>query len=192
MSSQKRIPKHWPANLRYLREPVYHTSVTPDVLAFLRRYGSGTDRSSTFHDAPSSHSSCIIRPITDAHHPAYDQNGLFYSKKLPPHSFVLDYIGDVHSDERLQSDYDLSLHRFADGTSIGIDAARMGNEARFINDYRGIRDKPNAEFRERRTAQGELRMSVWTITSVQKGEEILVSYGKSWWKSRSDIQTPYE
>lgn len=43
------------------------------------------------------------------------------------------------------SDYDLSLHR---ELGIGIDASACGNEARFINDYRGIRPMPNAQFEE--------------------------------------------
>jgi hypothetical protein len=61
----------------------------------------------------------------------------------------------------------------------------MGNEARFVNDYRGIRSKPNAVFVESRTSQGELRMSIWSSKDpIQKGDEILVSYGKNWWRSR--------
>lgn len=61
----------------------------------------------------------------------------------------------------------------------------MGNEARFTNDYRGVKAKPNALFRERRTREGELRMSIWSGTdAIKKGEEILVSYGKSWWHAR--------
>lgn len=43
------------------------------------------------------------------------------------------------------SDYDLSLHR---ELGVGIDASTCGNEARFINDYRGIRATPNARFEE--------------------------------------------
>jgi len=69
---------------------------------------------------------------------------------------------------------------------VGVDAGAMGNEARFINDYRGIRSKPNAVFVESRTLQGELRMSIWSSTDpIQKGDEILVSYGKSWWRART-------
>ena len=61
----------------------------------------------------------------------------------------------------------------------------MGNEARFVNDYRGVQSKPNAVFLDRRTATGELRMSIWSSSGeIKKGEEILVSYGKSWWRSR--------
>lgn len=68
---------------------------------------------------------------------------------------------------------------------MGVDAGTMGNEARFINDYRGIQAKPNALFCDRRTATGELRMSICSSSKgIKKGEEILVSYGKSWWRGR--------
>jgi SET domain-containing protein len=63
----------------------------------------------------------------------------------------------------------------------------MGNEARFINDYRGVTDKPNAIFQEYRSHSGELCMAVWSSARViKKGDEILVSYGKSWWQTRED------
>ena len=135
MASERQNPKHWPAELKYLREPVYHTSVNPEVMGFLRQYGSDTGRSSTRNDdviSRSSHSICTIRQISDVSHPACGQSGLFYTRKLPSRSFVLDYLGEVHTNARLESDYDLSLYRFPDGTSVGIDAAYMGNEARFI------------------------------------------------------------
>ena len=61
----------------------------------------------------------------------------------------------------------------------------MGNEARFINDYRGISSKPNSIFLDGWTLTGELKMSIWsTNEEIRKGDEILVSYGKSWWRSR--------
>lgn len=132
-------------------------------------------------------SSTLIRRIADSLHPAYGQCGLFASKTIPPRTHIIDYFGEVHCDDRPTSDYDLSLHRFYDGTSAGIDADKMGNEARFINDYRGVGMKPNAEFRDGRTAQGELRMGVWSLKEpIKKGEEITVSYGKGWWKARAE------
>jgi hypothetical protein len=95
-------------------------------------------------------------------------------------------MGEVHADERPDSDYDLSLYRLPDGMSIGVDASRMGNEARFVNDFRGIREKPNASFEESRLSNGELRMSIWSMNvPINKGEEIVVSYGKSWWRERT-------
>lgn len=61
----------------------------------------------------------------------------------------------------------------------------MGNEARFVNDYRGIANKPNALFIEVKTTTGEMRMSVWSGSEpIPKGKEILVSYGKAWWRAR--------
>jgi hypothetical protein len=36
-------------------------------------------------------------------------------------------------------------------------------------------------------------MSIWTGPHpIKKGEEILVSYGKAWWKARQALQNPLE
>ena len=100
-------------------------------------------------------------------------------------SYYFILLGEIHCDDRPESDYDLSLHRIQDGTSIGVDARVMGNEARFINDYRGIRTRPNAEFVDGRHS-GELRMGIWSAgEAIGKGEEIVVSYGKAWWLNRA-------
>ena len=107
------------------------------------------------------------------------QYGLFAAKKIPPRTYLLDYLGEVHCDNKQSSDYDLSLYRTPDGlVSVGVDASAMGNEGRFVNDYRGIRTRPNAQFEERRADNGELRMTIWTDSeAIKKGEEILVSTG---------------
>lgn len=98
-------------------------------------------------------------------------------------------LGEIHCDERPDSDYDLSLCRLPDGISVGIDANIMGNEARFVNDYRGISDKPNAVFLEGKTPSFDLKIAIWSSTEeIKKGQEILVSYGKSWWRSRTNIE----
>jgi xeroderma pigmentosum group C-complementing protein len=110
------------------------------------------------------------------------------------------------------SDYDLWLDRDAD---LAVDAARMGNEARFINDYRGVpgRDgrKANAEFRVAWDphrggggggggggAGGERCMAVFVlpagkravgkarVVGIAKGEEVLVSYGRGFWQGRQE------
>ncbi|OAP59843.1 hypothetical protein AYL99_04845 [Fonsecaea erecta] len=152
-----------------------------------------------------------IKPITDPSHPAYTQHGLFATRALAPSSFVVLYLGCLHysssSSSDPASDYDLSLDRELD---LAIDAARCGNEARFINDYRaGVRPEgPNAEFRdcwiERRVSGGstawERRIGVFVLSpgkagragkdggrrarGIAKGEEIVVSYGKGFWKAR--------
>jgi SET domain-containing protein len=146
-----------------------------------------------------------ITPISTPSHPAYGEAGLFATKDLKPGTFILQYIGEIHAsssdgpaspasksatDPHTNSNYDLSLDR---EFGIGIDADKRGNEARFINDYRGIADKPNAEFKEiwdeRRKERG---MGVWVLgegksgkgKGIRKGEEILVSYGKGFWGAR--------
>lgn len=136
------------------------------------------------------HSLVVIRLITSASHPAHGQRGLFAARKIPPRTHILDYIGEIHCDDR-DSDYDLSLYRAPDGVNVGIDAQSMGNEARFINDFRGVSNKSNAQFEDMKSPFGELRMSVWSGNEViRKGQEILVSYGKSWWRARSSDPAP--
>jgi hypothetical protein len=140
-----------------------------------------------------------ITPITSTTHPACGQFGLFAARDLKPGTFILQYLGEIHAppldmgmalDTHANSDYDLSLDR---EQGIGIDANRKGNEARFINDYRGIAERPNAEFKEvwdeRRKERG---MGVWVLgegrsgkgKGVKRGEEILVSYGRGFWGAR--------
>jgi SET domain-containing protein len=112
------------------------------------------------------------------------QYGLFAAKKIPPKTHIIDYLGELHCDDR-DTNYDLSLYRSQDGANVGIDASTMGNEARFVNDYHGVREKPNTVFADGRTISGELRMSLWSAGwTIKKGDEILVSYGKAWWRRR--------
>jgi SET domain-containing protein len=121
----------------------------------------------------------------DPSHPAHGQHGLFAARKIPARTLIVEYIGEVHSDERPTSDYDISLYRFP-LESVGVDATTMGNEARFVNDYRGIRPKPNAQFADLWSAGGDLRIGIWSLAEgIRKDDEIVVSYGKAWWAARS-------
>ncbi|OSD05937.1 hypothetical protein PYCCODRAFT_1059422 [Trametes coccinea BRFM310] len=177
-------PPHWPDNVRYIAEPQYHASVPKHIREILRPRSQSTHHQTTLQ-APKH--SITIQHISDPSHPAHGQYGLFATKKIPPRTLILDYIGEVHCDDRPTSDYDLSLYRSPDNISVGVDAQSVGNEARFINDYRGVKAKPNVVFQERRTDHGELRMSIWSGSEViRKGDELLLSYGKSWWRARRD------
>lgn len=178
-------PSCWPANVQYLDRCVYHLSVTPEI----RSYIHASSRSTTSNNR----SLIQIRHITDVSHPASGQCGLFATKKIPPNTHILDYLGEIHCEDRPNSDYDLSLYRSQDGLNVGVDASTMGNEARFVNDYRGVRDKPNVFFVTGRTASNELRMSIWSgAAPIKKGDEILVSYGKGWWRARQAEGAPLE
>ncbi|KAJ1310188.1 hypothetical protein OPQ81_006932 [Rhizoctonia solani] len=130
--------------------------------------------------------------IDNPSHPAFGQRGLFASGKIAANSFILPYVGEIHTDDRQDSDYDLSLHRVNE-ISIGVDASKKGNEARFVNDFRGIQPRPNAVFRQGVDYRGWLQMSIWSgPLPIKKGEEILVSYGKGWWKARQALEDPTE
>ena len=151
----------------------YHSSVSTPIRLHLCPNPTHTNASPPVNTTP-----VVNRPITVPSHPASGQYGLFAAKKIPSLSYIIDYIGEVHCNDRPDSDYDLSLYR-AEGVSVGVDASRTGNEARFINDFRGVKPKPNVVFQEYRTPDGELRMAVWSsMDPIKKGDEILVSYGK--------------
>ena len=98
---------------------------------------------------------------------------------------VLDYVGAISlgQNEDKSSDY---VADFGERSELALDANRHGNEGRFINDYRNTGRKANVEFRLRRDAAGELRQGVYVCAKegVSAGEELLISYGKSFWKSR--------
>lgn len=126
---------------------------------------------------------------------------------------MVDYLGYCHGadDEDPLSDYDLCLDR---ELAIGVDAGRMGNEARFVNDFRGVAERPNVEFAVRRVPggvgnsgrgqtkegigggegegeegqeKGEVRMALCVgPRDVKKGDELLVSYGKGFWNGRKE------
>ena len=56
-----------------------------------------------------------------------------------------------------------------------------------INDYRNTGQHANVEFKLRRGERGELRQGVYVSDStkyIRAGSELLISYGKSYWKSR--------
>lgn len=142
-----------------------------------------------------------IKKIAVTDHPAFGQCGLFANLNLQPGQWVLDYIGYVHPavETDPDSDYDLSLDRELQG-GVGVDARRMGNEARFMNDYRGIPGRvrrdgefgksgkagPNVLFSERAVnGTGERRLCIVVgKEKIKKGEELCVSYGKGFWKER--------
>ncbi|KAJ6519487.1 SET domain protein [Mycena sanguinolenta] len=177
-------PQHWPPNIRYISACSYHSSVSKSTYEFLTTQPDRPTASAV--PAASGSSSVAIRRISDSSHPAFGQFGLFATKKIKPNIHIIDYIGEIHCEER-ESDYDLALFRSAD-ISVGVDASKMGNEARFVNDYRGtLQDKPNALFVEIRRPSGELGIRIESSRLIKKGEEILVSYGKAWWQARRTL-----
>lgn len=162
-------PKNWPASLPYLTHPSHSPHLAKEQLQALKVRGDIDDGASIPASLPFGPSAAVkITPITTAHHPACGQAGLFAARALAPGSLVVPYVGVVHSGVAAHegSDYDLWLDRDAD---IAVDAAAAGNEARFVNDYRGVRERPNAEFREAwDPRRGERTMAVFVLPAPKK------------------------
>lgn len=181
-SSASKYPSNWPSEIKYLTRPQLSKSLPTSTVSQLCLLPTPS--------SPISHPSPLvkIRKITSPSHPANNQFGLFAATKLPAKSIVLDYLGYVHdaSDTDEKSDYDLSLDP---ELGVGVDAGKMGNEARMVNDYRGVPgfERPNVVFETRRVggSTGELRMALWVGSKdIKKGTELCVSYGKGFWLER--------
>jgi hypothetical protein len=198
-ATSSQTPKSWPKEIVYLTRPVYSKATSSSVLRLLK--SDVPPNSIIVPNGAGPYSAVKISAINDPSHPAHGQYGLFASQRLPPDSFILLYLGYIHdqTDTDPNSDYDLSLDR---ELGIGVDAAKMGNEARFINDFRGIAPSANAEFRDVWVDVGkgcfEKRMAVYVLSAgksgkrakgIGKGEEILVSYGKGFWAERNPQDT---
>ncbi|KAI9751496.1 MAG: hypothetical protein M4579_006032 [Chaenotheca gracillima] len=198
------LPKNWPADITYLQSPIYSPTLTTEDLEAITI--TNPDQAQPQPSPPSAAPSPLVKihSITNTPaHPANTQHGLFATRNLRPGTFLLDYLGHIHaaSETDPASRYDLSLDA---ERGIGIDATRMGNEARFLNDYRGVREEgPNCEFRERVVDAGVGRSGSRGVTGAQrrvgifvcevgksgrgrkgvrKGEELVVNYGKGFWR----------
>ncbi|KAI0168991.1 hypothetical protein GGR52DRAFT_553127 [Hypoxylon sp. FL1284] len=193
------VPKNWPAGVSYLSQPSCAAHITKPQyqMTKTRPLDITTEIPRDFPRGPSS----LVRivPIHEPSHPANGQAGLFATRHLPAASLVLPYYGVIHSSvpphnaAHEQSDYDLWLDRDAE---LAVDAEKAGNEARFVNDFRGVAERPNCEFRECwDLRRGERCMAVFVLPArknaskkavggVGKGEELLVSYGKGFWGTR--------
>ena len=72
------------------------------------------------------------------------------------------------------------------GVYVDIDAARCGNEGRFVNDHSGTGLPPNAQFWTYfDPSTGERRMAVKSIKPIAAGQEVLVDYGGSYFERDS-------
>ncbi|KAI0129409.1 SET domain-containing protein [Xylariales sp. AK1849] len=193
------VPRNWPIVSAYLSQPAVSPYLTRAQLQSFKTcpVDLATEIPRTLPKGPSG--LVKITPITDTSHPAKGQAGLFAARPLPPGSLILPYYGIIHSSlpphnvAHEKSDYDLWLDH---EMGLAVDAGKAGNEARFINDYRGVKDRPNAEFRECWDSRTDQKcMAVFVLPAgrnadkkgsrgIAKGEEVCVSYGKGFWGGR--------
>jgi len=205
------LPKNWPSDITFITDHTYSDAVTDEQRAALGRTGAELETHTrvTAKQVAETSSRIAITIIENEKHPAKGQRGLFAAQDLEPDSFIILYLGHVHinslSDTDPHSDYDLSLDH---NIGLSVDSARAGNQSRCANDYRGIAERPNAEFRDcfikvpsPKRAGGtkwERRVGIFVLSAgkaglrkagIKAGEEVLVNYGKSYWESRKVMAT---
>ena len=215
MPKARGCPDNWPASIPYLSYPILAPDLPRTILSTQALTSPTLEpNAATIPNPQTPYANIRITAIEEAAHPAYQQFGLFATRVHLPDTFICLYLGMVYSTasesivstdtadstSHPKSDYDLSLDR---DLGLAVDAATMGNEARFINDYRGIADRPNAEFRDVivKAKDGKKERGVGVFVKamkkakkrkskkedgigIRKGEEIVVSYGRGFWSAR--------
>ncbi len=175
------IPINWPTDIQYLTENIWDNQPK-----FYLEYQKECKIQTC-----SSHCKGIAKKVqitkVPPEHPAFPAFGLYALQNIPKHQLILDYKGIVKPEELESKTSDYILH-FDDIYSI--DAEFAGNEGRFVNDYRGI-GKPNVKFELYRYQQ-KVHMGIFSTVNIPKGQELLVTYGKGFWKERGISFDPFE
>ena len=89
------IPSHWPSDVRYLEQCTYHSSVTSAIKKHLLV--------PMLSQVTETAGKVLIRKIQNPNHPANGQYGLFACRKIPPNTFILDYIGKANPSRSVAS-----------------------------------------------------------------------------------------
>ena len=110
--------------------------------------------------------------------------GLFAARDLPGKKRI-NYTGDRVP---LESERDGGAYFLQLSQREAIDAARTNcGEGRWVNDPRGTGKRANAEFVLYTPPGGRRIACVRTLRPIKKGEEILVSYGKQYWRYQGQV-----
>jgi hypothetical protein len=140
-------------------------------------------KTTTKHNLSVIKRTCKAVKIISESHPACGGFGLFAQRKLRESEWIIDYHGFVtmNGDECKESDYTYSFAK----RRLVIDGV-FGGYGGYANDYRNISSKANAEFYEYVDSTGDLKCAIRVKKGrcIAKKEEILINYGKSFWKSR--------
>ena len=142
----------WPSSCVYLTSLVWGDDVRRAKDVF-KKYKCSADGKHVEASAAATKRNVRWQLITDERHPAKGEYGLFAQRKLERGEHVIDYLGLVtlKGNESKTSDYTAS---FGDDNELALDAERMGNEARMINDFRNT---GRASQRAVRPVQGRRR-----------------------------------
>ncbi|KAG8348781.1 hypothetical protein TRVL_00366 [Trypanosoma vivax] len=121
-----------------------------------------------------------LRVLTDPRHPAFGQVGLFAKKTIPANVVVTPYSGyiEIFCTSCNSRTYTMGYGSLSD--DYALDAEFVGNYGRFANDPRGMEGMvANLSAESRFTSRGEAYTALVSRRIINKGEEILMSYGKA-------------
>lgn len=113
-----------------------------------------------------------IKKIKDFSHPVFNQYGLFSTKNWNPYDVIGEYTGKV-IDYLKTGNYLVGFENIS--LFINVDAEYEGNECRYINHYKNIKDKPNCKYVTSFINRKPIILIV-VIEKIKIGEEILSDY----------------
>ncbi len=130
---------------------------------------------------------CVELFKVPAGHPAYGDHaslGVRATSFIRAGTVIGYYAGELirKPGKGARSAYDMNVNAKTK-TLLTIDAARMGNEVRFINDYRNVDSTPNVYMA---IALDDVRQPVHASRHIQAQEELLLDYGVEYWETRVD------
>jgi SET domain-containing protein len=184
-------PKNWPKNFTY--SPSYvPKELHPFILKAILFNEKEKKSFQPLIEKKKIHPSIEIKKIKKPH-PLFSkktpkgdiQRGVFATKKILKNTFLGEYVGQMHL-------YPLSFKKKFNGAYawiivfkkthyLVIDSQNIANELAFVNDYRQIAPTPNIKGKMVYHL-GSLFFGYYTISDIHKNEELLVDYGKFYWK----------
>ena len=173
------LPAGWPGDVLFCSFPLQR-GVDQSLL---KRFCDGSERMRgvEIRIVPSTHPCGGPREV--AHN-----RGLYATSAFKAGDAMGEYAGCIQSpDEGASSrgqhgQYAIALDTskgFGRPVSLELDARNVGNETRFINDYRGVAPQPNVRFSTTCLPGRGVWVQVSVIATIQPGDEILVDYGAS-------------
>ena len=146
-------PSNWPSELKYVNSMTYNKKILP--------------KKDIIHGVK------IIK--LDDNHLLSGEYGLFASKNWQKYNIIGEYTGEV-----IIIDGGKYCAYLTD--KYCVDASSCGNELRYINDYRNIKNKPNTKLQVVYLDK-KPKVLVVVIEDINKNEEILLDYGENYWES---------
>jgi hypothetical protein len=193
------LPKNWPKKKIYSPESVgIDTSITLLRLALFSDKPEDQNKIVPCIEEKRAHPHLEIRKITSSMtvfdgkpHPltffntpnGEEQYGVFANKRIEKDTALGEYVGEVrpltYEAAQLEKNSAYSWVLYKNQIYWHINGNNLANEMAYINDYRGVKETPNAShtwFMHR----GYYYFGYIALRTIEPGDEIVVDYGPEW------------